>query len=79
MDHERPLQKTVTYEWNHGIGEIVSALLDTGLVIGGLVEHRFAEWPAIPGMVDIGEGKWSLPHALTGRVPLMYSLWAYRP
>jgi SAM-dependent methyltransferase len=79
VDHDRPLTSTVTYEWNHGIGEIVTALLDAGLVIEGLVEHRFGEWPAINGMVEIGEGRWALPEALSDRVPLMYSLWARRP
>ncbi|HEX2370130.1 MAG TPA: class I SAM-dependent methyltransferase [Acidimicrobiia bacterium] len=79
VDHDRPLTSTVTYEWNHGIGEIVTALLDAGLVIEGLVEHRFGEWPAINGMVEIGEGRWALPESLSDRVPLMYSLWARRP
>jgi hypothetical protein len=28
----------LTREWNHGLGEIVTALLDAGLVITGLTE-----------------------------------------
>ncbi len=30
---------TTTHEWNHGLGEIVTALLAEGLQITGLVEH----------------------------------------
>ena len=29
-------QHTVTHEWNHGLGEIVTAVLDAGLVLTGL-------------------------------------------
>ena len=44
-----------SYEWNHGIGEIVTALLGHGMQITGLVEHDTVPWVALPGMmVDIG-------------------------
>ncbi len=44
-----------SYEWNHGIGEIVTALLGHGLQITGLVEHDTVPWIALPGMmVDVG-------------------------
>ena len=29
----------ITHEWNHGLGEIVTALLDAGLQITALAEH----------------------------------------
>lgn len=46
---------TTSYEWNHGIGEIVTALLGRGLQITGLVEHDTVPWVALPGMmVDVG-------------------------
>jgi SAM-dependent methyltransferase len=44
-----------SYEWNHGIGEIVTALLGRGLQITGLVEHDTVPWVALPGMMtDVG-------------------------
>lgn len=44
-----------SYEWNHGIGQIVTALLGQGLQITGLVEHDTVPWVALPGMmVDVG-------------------------
>jgi SAM-dependent methyltransferase len=46
---------TRSFEWNHGIGEIVTALLGRGLQITGLVEHDTVPWVALPGMmVDVG-------------------------
>jgi SAM-dependent methyltransferase len=63
----------ITHEWNHGLGEIVSALLAEGLEITGLVEHQSAPWEALPGQmtqIDGGEYQltdrpWRLPHTYT--------------
>ncbi|WP_208020556.1 class I SAM-dependent methyltransferase [Labedella phragmitis] len=76
---ERPLTATTTYEWNHGLGEIVTALLDHGLQITGLVEHRTVPWEALPGqMVDAGDGEYRLAR-LDGVAPLSYTLQAVKP
>ncbi len=40
-----------TLEWNHGIGEIVSALLDAGMELTGLVEHDTVPWQALSGVM----------------------------
>jgi hypothetical protein len=50
-----------TVEWNHGLGEIVGALLGVGMRVMMLEEHRSVPWNALPGqMVDIGEGEFFL-------------------
>lgn len=75
---ERPLTATKTYEWNHGIGEIVTALLANGLRITGLVEHRSVPWEALPGqMVDAGDGEYRLAER-DGVAPLSYTLQAVK-
>nr|WP_277349761.1 class I SAM-dependent methyltransferase [Planosporangium thailandense] len=52
---------TVTHEWNHGLGEIVTALLDAGLDLTMLVEHDSAPWNALPGWTVVdGRGEWRL-------------------
>jgi SAM-dependent methyltransferase len=64
---------TVTHEWNHGLGEIVTALLDRGLVLTMLAEHDSVPWEALPGMMERLEGgewrladrPWRLPHSYT--------------
>jgi SAM-dependent methyltransferase len=51
----------VTHEWSHGLGEIVTALLDEGVAVTGLAEHDSVPWKALPGMmVEIGGGEWRL-------------------
>jgi len=45
------LRSTVTHEWNHGLGEIVTALLSVGFELTALEEHDSAPWDALPGMM----------------------------
>ncbi|MBN9737087.1 SAM-dependent methyltransferase [Pseudonocardia sp. Ae168_Ps1] len=55
----RPLSATVTHSWNHGIGEIVTALLGQGLTVTALAEHASVPWEALPGrMAEGDDGEW---------------------
>jgi SAM-dependent methyltransferase len=74
---EGVVAQPVTYEWNHGLGEVVQAVIDAGLRIIRLEEHRSVEWPALPGMVEVGAGRYALPER-PERLPLMYTLQAVR-
>lgn len=57
---ERKATATKTVEWNHGLGEIVGAVLGAGMRLTGLVEHRSIPWQALRGqMVHLGEGEWA--------------------
>jgi SAM-dependent methyltransferase len=68
-----------THEWNHGIGEIVTAVLDAGLTVTGLVEHQSVPWEPLPGrMTQVGEGEWQLTDR-PERLPHTYTLQAVRP
>jgi SAM-dependent methyltransferase len=52
---------TTTHEWNHGLGEIATALFAEGLQITGLVEHDSVPWEALPGqMAKDDGGEWRL-------------------
>ncbi len=66
-----------TYEWNHGLGEIVQAVLDAGLRLTRLEEHREVEWQALPFMVPTSGGRYALPEH-GERLPLMFTLEAIR-
>jgi SAM-dependent methyltransferase len=68
-----------TYEWNHGLGEVVTALLDAGLVLTCLREHRELAWQGLPQMTRGEDGMWRLPEAQSALVPVMFSLTARRP
>lgn len=42
-------------EWNHGLGEIVTAVLDAGLELTSLTEHDSVPWDALPGLTVLDE------------------------
>jgi SAM-dependent methyltransferase len=68
-----------SHEWNHGLGETVSALLAEGLVITGLAEHDSVPWNALPGHMEQDErGEWRLADR-PWRLPCSYTLQAARP
>ena len=70
---------TKTYEWNHGLGEIVPALLHAGLTLTMLVEHDSVPWEALPGqMVERADGEFALG-SLAGVAPLSYTIQATKP
>ncbi len=71
-------EHNVTHEWNHGLGEIVTALLGSGMTITGLTEHDSVPWEALPGqMTQIENGEWRLTDR-PWRLPHSYTLQAVR-
>ena len=76
-----PLAHTTNYEWNHSISAIVMSLLNNGLQLDLLHEHRFSESQMLNCMVEDGDGRWRLPGGPEGeaKLPLMFSLRATKP
>ncbi|KPA87720.1 class I SAM-dependent methyltransferase [Pseudomonas asplenii] len=76
---DSPLTATVTHTWNHGLGEIVGALLEEGMTITGLVEHQSVPWDALPGQMvhSAQDDEWRLKQA-PDRLPLSYTLQAVK-
>ena len=72
------IDHTITYEWNHSLGEIVSALADEGFRIESLREYPFSGYQAQPGMVQGDDGWWRLPDRAQ-RLPLLFGLKATLP
>ncbi len=77
-DGDGRLVNTRVYEWNHSIGEIVTALLDHGLRIDGLTEHDWTVRPQFPWLVETADHRWKAPEG-GPRVPLTFTLLASRP
>jgi len=85
------LERRTTYEWNRGVGEIVTALVEAGLRIEFVHEHREIPWQALPWMEPVGPGTpgadgryqsnrmWRLPEAQRELVPLMLSILCRKP
>jgi SAM-dependent methyltransferase len=68
----------VTHEWNHGLGEIVTALLSAGMQLTMLVEHDSVPWNALPGQMTRDElGEWRLIDQ-RWRLPCSYTLQAVK-
>lgn len=68
----------LTHEWNHGLGEIVTALMNAGMDLTGLVEHDSVPWEALPGHMTRDEaGEWRLTEK-PERLPASYTLQARR-
>lgn len=76
-DARIPADAAETREWNHGLGETVTALLDAGLEITRLEEHESAPWDALPGQLapDGPFGEWQFVGGRK-RVPLTFTLHA---
>lgn len=61
VETDEVFEETTAAVWNHGLGETVTALLDRGLQITGLVEHRSVPWDALPGQMErMDDGEWRL-------------------
>lgn len=74
-----PLEEAAdSYEWAHGLGETVGALVRAGLTITRLTESDELPWPRWPQMVRTASGWWRLPEDRP-RIPLLYALLATRP
>jgi len=73
-----PLTQTTTHEWSHGLGEIVQAAIDAGLVIRALQEHYYTEWKMLPCMIELEPGKYVLPEG-PERLPMLFTLIARQP
>jgi hypothetical protein len=68
-----------TMEFNHGIGEIVTALLRVGMEVTAFEEHDSVPWQAIgEGQMElIGGGEYRLIDR-PERVPMSYTLQAVK-
>ena len=68
------------HSWDHGLGEIVTALIDAGLRIDKLIEYPFLEWK-VDFLVEEepGNDRWVLPPGTSGELPLMFALLASKP
>jgi len=68
----------LTYEWNHTLSDVVTALIEAGLVLEFLHEHDYTLFPRWPILEKSGFDTYRLPEG-TPRIPLMYSLKARNP
>jgi len=61
------------FGWNHGIGEIIGALVGRGMRIDRLDEHDWTSFLRFPWLVETAEEEFGTPEGHL-RVPLSYTL-----
>ena len=78
-DRDAEVGEQKEHGWDHGLGEIVTALIDAGLRIESLEEHPYLDWAA-DFLVEstTRRGRFVLPPG-AGELPLMFSLRATKP
>ena len=78
VQHEGEVEQPMTVEFNHGLGEIVTALLEQGMELTQLVEHRSVPWNPLGDAMTKGEdGEWRLIEG-PERLALTYTLQAVK-
>jgi SAM-dependent methyltransferase len=79
VDTDVEFTHTASHSWNHGLGEIVTALLNVGLTLTQLTEHDSVPWNALPAqMQKLDSGEWRLADR-PERLAHSYTLQAVRP
>jgi len=66
-----------TYSWNHGLAEIVTAVLRPGLELERLEEHDWTSFARFPWLVRQRDQHFAIPPGRP-RLPLSFSLLARR-
>ena len=59
------------YAWNHGLGDVINALINAGLTIEFLIEHDASPYDVLPNLIKNAEGLYETTEKL---YPLIYEL-----
>lgn len=78
-DRAMPSTEPFAYEWSHGLGEVLTALIRAGLRVETVREFPFAFWRRWELLEERAPGEWWLPSATRGELPLSFSITARRP
>jgi SAM-dependent methyltransferase len=79
VEHAGTLDSPDIIHFNHGLAEIITAIMDAGLRLDAFEEHDTVPWnPLGEAMEEVGAGEYRLRHA-PERLPATYTLQATRP
>lgn len=67
----------VSYGWNHSTGDLLNALISSGLSLEFYNEHDFSHYNCFANTIQIADDKWQIK-GLEGKIPMMYSLKAVK-
>ncbi|MGC1419447.1 MAG: class I SAM-dependent methyltransferase [Acidimicrobiales bacterium] len=78
VQHEEPLTSPDLMHFNHGLGQIITALLDEGMRLTSFEEHDTVPWnPLGDAMEGLGDGEYRLRED-PERLPVTYTLQAVK-
>ena len=77
-DAEQQVEHTRSYQWNHALGEVITALLDQSLRLDHLEEHDWTAFQRFDWMKRTADQCWEQPEGRV-KIPLSYTLLATRP
>ena len=79
-DGTAPIAHTRSHQWNHAVGEILTALLGAGLVLEEVSETRVRAWCRWPDLMEpCEEGYRFADPATREMLPLQLLVAAHRP
>ncbi|MGB0403277.1 MAG: class I SAM-dependent methyltransferase [Salibacteraceae bacterium] len=64
--------------WNHGIGEVVTALRNQGLLISDLSEFDYSPYNCFKGTIEFSPGKFRI-EKMGNNIPMVYRLEVQKP
>jgi hypothetical protein len=67
--------KTKNVSWNHGLGEVLTALLTNGLRIDHFKEFDYSPYNCFSGTKEIGKNKFII-EKMGSKLPMVYSVLA---
>jgi SAM-dependent methyltransferase len=79
VPHEEPLASPELVHFNHGIAEVITAVMAAGMSLTAVEEHDTVPWnPLGDAMEDVGNGEYRLRDD-PSRLPTTYTLQATKP
>jgi len=79
VEHDEPLGSPDIVHFNHGLAEVITALMDASMALTSIEEHDSVPWnPLDDAMEDAGGGEFRLRHA-PERLAATYTLQATKP
>ena len=56
VDHDEPLASPDIVSFNHGLAQIITAVLDAGLTLTGIEEHDTVPWNPLDEAMELVDG-----------------------
>ncbi len=76
VDHDEPLASPDMVHFNHGLAEVITAVMDSGMNLSAIEEHNTVPWnPLGDAMEHVGNGEYRLRHD-PSRLATTYTLQA---